>query len=78
MLLTVVKSSSSLRLYKNGLRLHEIKRSSEEKTYNFMAKLYENGQEVNLEIYMETYLRVKTAIRAPEMLVELLSVRRTE
>ena len=78
MLLTVVKSSSSLRLYKHGLRLHEIKKSSEEKTYNFMSKLYEDGQEVNLEIYMETYLRVKTAIRAPEMLVELLSVRRTD
>lgn len=78
MILNVVKSPSAIRLYKNGLRMHEIKRSSEEKAYNFMARLYENHQEVNLELYMETYLRVKTAIRTPELLVELLSIRRTD
>ena len=78
MILTVVKSSSSIRLYKNHLRMHEIKKSGEEKAYNFMARLYEDGQEVDLELYMETYLRVKTALRAPEMLVELLSIRRTD
>ena len=78
MILTVVKSSSSIRLYKNHLRMHEIKKSGEEKTYNFMSRLYEDGQEVDLELYMETYLRVKTALRAPEMLVELLSIRRTD